>query len=678
MNNNFLNLENQNLQNKNNFLEKIQNLNLITKVKNFINFQLNLKNNNFNEFPKEILILNNLEFLDISNNPLKNINEIIQNLKKLKNLKELKIDLTNKNDVFNILNNLPNLKFLNGKKTKEENFYIKEIDINENEIKEVNLNNEIEYFNKIFEKIQNFENSAENKKKFKNDFQKKLKDQIKFINENMNVSNLMYVTNIIKIKFEIYNFLFNKLKEFFENNILFQIVNEIQSREFFIQKDLINLIQKFTLSIKEQNNLLKNEFIKLNNDFLNTKENLKNKDKMNKILYENNLKLQNKIKNSNSNSSNNLYSSFNNNNNNIQFITETLKRNNSEKFSKTQKFNKKNYLNHSYSTSFHTTLQNKKKYPVIIYNLSKNQLLSLINDIYKNKLLFDKKCKENKLPRETMEEYLYNYLNNKYGLKNITINWVASIINSIKKYVNENNEIKLFLKILRNEIEEESFLIFIKLKSTLNDLLMFLYQNKFPYKNDFNIKKIVNNIEKNFIVENDWKYVIKCLFVNDYLDVYNKVFNFVNEKNNVDEKYFNENIKNYVDYNNNNYSREKIKQIINKKNTNSLLYLDLIDLLLDVQINLRDKYLKNFLCGFKEVDNDNDGILNENEFRKLIKNFNVINNEEFESCVEKLLDKIDPNNLNIITFSDIINVLAEVVVDDNKTSILDKISEIEN
>jgi hypothetical protein len=38
MNNNFLNLENQNLQNKNNFLEKIQNLNLITKVKNFINF----------------------------------------------------------------------------------------------------------------------------------------------------------------------------------------------------------------------------------------------------------------------------------------------------------------------------------------------------------------------------------------------------------------------------------------------------------------------------------------------------------------------------------------------------------------------------------------------------------------------------------------------------------------
>ena len=166
------------------------------------------------------------------------------------------------------------------------------------------------------------------------------------------------------------------------------------------------------------------------------------------------------------------------------------------------------------------------------------------------------------------------------------------------------------------------------------------------------------------------------MFANDYLNVYKKVFDFINEKNNVDEKYFNENIKNFVDFNNNNYSREKIKQIVNTKNTNSLLYLDLIDLLLDVQINLRNKYLKNLSSSFKEVDNDNNGILNENEFRKLIKNFNVINEDEFENYIEKMLDKIDPNNLNIITYSDIIGVLAEVFIDDNKTSILDKISEI--
>ena len=118
----------------------------------------------------------------------------------------------------------------------------------------------------------------------------------------------------------------------------------------------------------------------------------------------------------------------------------------------------------------------------------------------------------------------------------------------------------------------------------------------------------------------------------------------------------------------------KIKQIINTKNTNSLLHLDLIDLLLDVQINLRNKYLKNLSSSFKEVDNDNNGILNENEFRKLIKNFNVMMNLK----IKKMLDKIDPNNLNIITYSDIIRVLGEVIIDDNKTSILDRISEIES
>lgn len=97
-------------------------------------------------------------------------------------------------------------------------------------------------------------------------------------------------------------------------------------------------------------------------------------------------------------------------------------------------------------------------------------------------------------------------------------------------------------------------------------------------------------------------------------------------------------------------------------------------MLLDVQINLRDKYLKNFSSSFKEVDNDNNGILNENEFRKLIKNFNVMMNLK----IKKMLDKIDPNNLNIITYSDIIRVLGEVIIDDNKTSILDRISEIES
>jgi len=35
---------------------------------------------------------------------------------------------------------------------------------------------------------------------------------------------------------------------------------------------------------------------------------------------------------------------------------------------------------------------------------------------------------------ETMEEYMYTYLNQKYGLKSLTIEWALGIVSGIKKY----------------------------------------------------------------------------------------------------------------------------------------------------------------------------------------------------------------------------------------------------
>ena len=88
-------------------------------------------------------------------------------------------------------------------------------------------------------------------------------------------------------------------------------------------------------------------------------------------------------------------------------------------------------------------------------NLSLKQLNDLINDIYEKKLKYDQKCEEDKLPRETMEQYMYTYLNQRYGLKSLIIEWAASIINGIKKYSKEDHSISLYGKILRNECDEE-------------------------------------------------------------------------------------------------------------------------------------------------------------------------------------------------------------------------------
>jgi len=38
------------------------------------------------------------------------------------------------------------------------------------------------------------------------------------------------------------------------------------------------------------------------------------------------------------------------------------------------------------------------------------------------------------MPKETMEHYMYIYLNRKYGLKNLIIEQVVAIVNGIKIY----------------------------------------------------------------------------------------------------------------------------------------------------------------------------------------------------------------------------------------------------
>jgi hypothetical protein len=54
-----------------------------------------------------------------------------------------------------------------------------------------------------------------------------------------------------------------------------------------------------------------------------------------------------------------------------------------------------------------------------------------------------------------MEQYIYTYLNQKYGLKNLIIENMTSIINSILIYKQEDHDVLLFAKILKNECDEE-------------------------------------------------------------------------------------------------------------------------------------------------------------------------------------------------------------------------------
>ena len=59
------------------------------------------------------------------------------------------------------------------------------------------------------------------------------------------------------------------------------------------------------------------------------------------------------------------------------------------------------------------------------------------------------------MAKETMEQFIYTYMNQKYGLKNLIVEQVVAIVNGLVIYSQDDHEVALFAKILKNECDEE-------------------------------------------------------------------------------------------------------------------------------------------------------------------------------------------------------------------------------
>jgi len=60
-----------------------------------------------------------------------------------------------------------------------------------------------------------------------------------------------------------------------------------------------------------------------------------------------------------------------------------------------------------------------------------------------------------RLSISNMEQFMYTYLNQKYGLKTLIVEWAGSIIAGVKTYLRQDHAVTLFAKILKNECDEE-------------------------------------------------------------------------------------------------------------------------------------------------------------------------------------------------------------------------------
>lgn len=134
-----------------------------------------------------------------------------------------------------------------------------------------------------------------------------------------------------------------------------------------------------------------------------------------------------------------------------------------------------------------------------IRTMTLKQLKDTINEIYENKEKHDEKCRRTRLPLETMEQFMFTHLNQKYGLKNLIIEWAASIVNGVKLYMKEDFDVALFAKLLKNEVEEDFRYIQDKIKTTVSKVLRKHLREKFKHKGEQELSEIQNSMEKSYI-----------------------------------------------------------------------------------------------------------------------------------------------------------------------------------
>ena len=661
---------------------------------------MNLSENNLTTLPDDLSNFKNLKILDIRNNnfPNSSFMEIIKSLMTIPNLIDLKLDIETEEQSSLVLTNLPNLLKLNDKPTKIEsiedininnnnsknnsliinsknsqeysNLYV---DLNDPEIISISLDNEKPLFTQIYqcinEKIKLLSNSKE-KNFFKN-------FEINKINKCIETSqpNYIYATNVLESENNILNFFQrNYLEYLYQKDSISSGIFEIIFKNIFeLSKQLINIIKKLKPKIEdfiekiiliEKGNKFK-EIIKEKNIIIKRYEDdikiLNNK--INMIKNENNImteKLLNDAKNIiNNNNTLNLISRNSFKNSKKNSMSKSL--NNSKKI--LNNINDYNNINNFNYNSF----KNKSSYKVFTLKMMKD----LIYDIYTSKTEFDKSCINNHVPLETLEQYLYTYLNVKYGLKPLIYENIQKILTGIKNFSSIDSEIFLFGKILRNEIEEDSKYFYELLRNNIINILTNYNKNLNSLKSYEEIKNIINQKINGKITYEECREILYKLFeYNDANLLEEKIIEYINQKK---DNYYNNDSYINIKVNRNKLTREEIiNNEIEKENklNNEIDFNYVVKICHEFQIKIREKYLIKFKNVFDKVDIDNNGIINEQEFIVLIKQFGIFNEEEGE--IERILNDIDPYGNGKITFSQIIRYFSNERYDKNN-SILDKI-----
>ncbi|EAS05426.2 EF hand protein (macronuclear) [Tetrahymena thermophila SB210] len=620
----------QNIEIENKGIHKIDGL--IELLANFKDLKrLSFKNNNIRVIPIKLQEIQSLQVLDISGNPIESLDNLVEVLINLRELQSLNVSLSSLEEEMFLIESLPQLLFINQREVQHHQNQQNDNHEHE-ESDQITDFDDYQYFQKknvdeateIFQDLQGLykDNNRESEIETKSMFNQSVSKIIQNLKEKLSQQedDDQYQKGLIQIKqaYNLYEVCFKKTIEYTDkvDERLYYSIASIHDAHAIIFKQMSQIIQEQSKQIQILKTQSPVNVLDIgDNSAVNYKE-LQNRIE---LLEEENKKYLNKI-------------------------IRLSKGENPLRDSTSYKLNQSNNLGNT-NPSINISIGNAK-------NLTLNQLKEVILEIYASKEWFDTKEQKNlKLPPQTMEMHMYEYLTQKYGLKSIVIEQASTIIYSIKKYSHEDNDIAVFTKILRNECDENFRFVQGQLKRTIKELLNMHLKGKYPLKNTAELKSMVDSKSAGFVT------------IEEITDIINYMYN------KEDSKHLIEKVKDLMYFNVQSPPKKKgqKREEISKENMErkKILYSSFENVILDFQLKSHEKFLKPFIQQFKQIDTDSDGVINEEEFIILMNHLNL---PIPQSDIEKYLKMLDPFTTQTFTFSQIVNLFSEQVIQVENTS----------
>lgn len=224
--------------------------------------------------------------------------------------------------------------------------------------------------------------------------------------------------------------------------------------------------------------------------------------------------------------------------------------------------------------------------------------------------------------------------------------WATGIVTAVQRYTSEDNDVTVFGKILKNECDEEFRFVQQQVKETVSELLKMFLRGKFPLKTNSDIETMLSEKCAGYVSEEEWMDIVKYMYNPTDAELLVTLLRELQQKRAVALLPAKKKL-----------TRNELTQIREKQSAqrNRISYRDFLKVLLDFQLHGHEKFLQTFIDHFQAADQDQNGVINEEEFRSLLENLGV-DLDEME--ISRLLGLVDPFNNQQITFSECVTLLS--------------------